>query len=426
MSRIGRFGRALVLIAAASTALAACAGPSESGSDAGEVGTVEFPNWMWSAPDNAPFWQAMKAGFEEEHAGATLTDDVIPGGEYQDKMFTLLSSGNPPDLVTPFDPTLRAWMGAGLLEPLDPWLEEAGYDLDSFIPANQMAKGEDGKIYGVILVSNPRVMFVNKRLLEEHGLDIPTTPEEVREVSEQLHAADPGLYGFATMSASAAAFPTYGELVPIVKSFGGDFVRDGEAVANSEETVEALEWIKAMHDDGLIPTGQTELVYREAFAQGKIASLVVGSFIMAIIAEKNPDALDDFIAVPLPFGTERTSSANGFLAIPKDAKNKEGAAKVVLQLLQDEWQRKLVEMSAQTPARPGMTPEEYVAENPWFQTVVDAVPNAESVAPSGVEELAPSVQDAVTRHYQELLFTDASAQDVADRLQDELTQILAN
>lgn len=368
----------------------------------------------------------MKTDLEAENEDFTLTDEVIPGGEYQDKMFTLLSSGNPPDLVTPFDPALRAWMADDLLEPLDPWLEEAGYSLEDFIPANQMAKGPDGKIYGVIMMSNPRVMFVNNAILEKYGLDVPTTPEEVRHVAEVVHQKDPSLYGFATMSASSSAFATYGELVPIVKSFGGDFVRDGKAVANSKETVEALEWIKSMHDDDLIPTGQTELVYREAFAQGKIASLVVGSFIMVIIADKNPEALKDFTAVPMPFGDERTASANGFLAIPKDAKNKDGAAKVILQVLEDQWQQKYVTMSAQTPARPGMAPDDYLAENPWFETVLEAVPHAESVAPSGAEELAPKVQDVVTRYYQELLFTDASAQDVADRLQSELEQTLAS
>lgn len=415
-----------VVAIASILALTACSTAAPQPDSATGAGKVEFSNWMWGTPDNAPFWNEMKADLEAANEGFTLTDEVIPGGEYQDKMFTLLSSGNPPDLVTPFDPALRAWMADDLLEPLDPWLEEAGYSLDDFIPANQMAKGPDGKIYGVIMMSNPRVMFVNNAILDRYGLDVPTTPEEVRHVAEVVHSEDPSLYGFATMSASASAFATYGELMPIVKSFGGDFISGGKATANSKETVEALEWIKSMHDEDLIPTGQTELVYREAFAQGKIASIVAGSFIMAIIADKNPDALKDFTAVAMPFGSERTASVNGFLAIPRDAKNKDGAAKVILQVLEKQWQEDYITMSAQTPARTDIVPADYLAENPWFQKVVDAVPTAESVAPSGVEELAPKVQDVVTRYYQELLFSDASVQDVADRLQAELTQILAS
>ncbi|NED95212.1 sugar ABC transporter substrate-binding protein [Phytoactinopolyspora alkaliphila] len=381
---------------------------------------VEFPNWMWGTPDNEPYWRELKAEFESRHPGVTLTDEVIPGGEYQDKMFTLMSAGNAPDLVTPFDPAMRAWADADLLEPLDPWLEEAGYDIDSFIPANRMAVGDDGKVYGVIMMSNPRVLFVNRGLLESEGLDVPTTPDDVLALSEALRDSSSQTFGFATMSASAAAFPTFGELMPIVKSFGGDFFRDGEPTANDPATVEALDFIKRLHDENLIPTGQTELIYREAFSQGKVGSIVVGAFIMAIIQSKNPDAFDDYDTVPMPFGSARTTAANGFIAIPKGAKNKEAAAQVILTMLEDEWQQKQVEMSWQIPARPGMVPDEFLADNPWFEEVLQAVPVAESLAPEGVEEFTPQIQDIVTRHYQDLLFSQKSAADVADAIQDDL------
>lgn len=407
-------------------AVAACAvQPANQAQSGGADGTtvVDFPNWMWGTPDNEPYWHALKAAFEQQNPGVVLTDEIVPGGEYQDKMFTLMSAGNAPDLVTPFDPAMRAWADAGLLEPLDPWLEQAGYDLDSFIPANRMARGADGRIYGVIMMSNPRVLFVNRRLLAERGLQPPTTPAELRELALRMKDERTQTFGFATMSASASAFPTYGELMPIVKSFGGDFFRDGRPTATDPATVAALDFVKQLHTDALIPTGQTELVYREAFAQGKVGAIAVGAFIMAIIKSKNPGAFADFDAVPMPFGSARTTSANGFIAIPRGAKDKDAAARVILTMLEDEWQRRQVEMSWQIPARPGMVTPEFLAQNPWFQDVLDAVPVAESLAPAGVEEHTPQIQDVVTRHYQELLFTDASAQEVAEAIQAELEEL---
>ncbi len=387
---------------------------------------VDFPNWVWGSQDNAPYWKALKTEFEAENPGIRLTDEVVPGGEYQDKMFTLLSAGSPPDLVTPFDPQMRAWADAGLLEPLDPWLEKAGYDLDSFVPANQMARGSDGKIYGVIYVSNPRVLFINRALLERHGIKPPTTAVEVLAMAGKLRDKSAQQFGFATMSASASAFPTYGELLPIVKSFGGDFVKDGKAVANDPKTVEALRFIEQLHADGLIPAGQTETAYREAFAQGKVASIVCGAFVMATVKARNPDKFADFDAVPMPFGSPRTTAANGFFAIPKKAKDKDAAAKVILKALEDKWQKNLVEMSWQVPARPGMTSKEFLAEHSWFQTMVDAVPNAESLAPPGRENLAPKIQDTVAKHYQRMLLTDSTSEASADALQKDLVSLLGD
>ncbi|MFC7548689.1 ABC transporter substrate-binding protein [Plantactinospora sp. GCM10030261] len=398
-----------------------------SGSTGGSVsgdGTVDFPNWVWGTPDNAPFWKALKADFDAENPDLRLTDEVVPGGEYQDKMFTLLSAGNPPDLVTPFDPQMRAWADAGLLEPLDPWLEKAGYDLDSFIPPNQMAKGKDGKIYGVIYVSNPRVLFVNRGLLQKYGLQPPTTPEELYTMAKTLRDKSAQQFGFATMSASAAAFPTYGELAPIVKSFGGDFVKDGKATATSPQTVEALRYIEKLHAEGLIPAGQTEVEYREGFAQGKVASIVCGAFVMSIVKSKNPTKFGDYDAVPMPFGSPRTTAANGFLAIPKKATDKEAAAKVILKVLETEWQQKLIETSWQVPARPDMIPAGFLDANPWFRTMIEAVPQAESLAPVGNESDAPKIQDAVTRNYQQMLLSNRPAADAAAALQTDLTSIL--
>ena len=398
--------------------------PSAGSDSGGGDSVVDFPNWVWGSQDNAPYWKALKAEFEAENAGIRLTDEVVPGGEYQDKMFTLLSAGSPPDLVTPFDPQMRAWADAGLLEPLDPWLTKAGYDLESFVPANQIAKGSDGKIYGVIYVSNPRVLFVNRKLLERNGLKAPTTPAEVLAMARKLRDKSAQQFGFATMSASAASFPTYGELVPIVKSFGGDFVSDGKATANGTETVKALEFIENLLADDLIPAGQTETDYREGFAQGKIASIVCGAFVMTTVKAKNPKAFADFDAVPMPFGSERTTAANGFFAIPKKAKDKDAAAKVILKALEDKWQKNLVEMSWQVPARPGMVSKDFLAQHSWFQTMVDAVPHAESLAPVGHEKVAPQIQDTVTKHYQQMLLTDSTPANSALALQKDLTKIL--
>jgi ABC-type glycerol-3-phosphate transport system substrate-binding protein len=71
-----------------------------------------------------------------------------------------------------------------------------------------------------------------------------------------------------------------------------------------------------------------------------------------------------------------------------------------------------------------MVSKDFLAQHSWFQTMVDAVPHAESLAPVGHEKVAPQIQDSVTKHYQQMLLTDSTPAKSADALQQDLTKIL--
>lgn len=386
---------------------------------------VTFPSHFWGESTHTAFFTEVVAEFEAENPGIKIVGSSVPVASYFDKTFAELTAGTPADIIVPFDPQMPQYLEAGLLEPLNPWLEEAGYDLDSFYPIAGLAE-KDGQIYGISYGINPRVLMYNAQMFEDAGLGAPTNLDEFNEAIRTLRDPQQQQFGYATMATSSNANVTYLEIMPIIAGFGGAFVKDGQANATAPETVAALQWIKELYDEQLIPIGQDQTTYRSAFVQGKVASLTIGAFIYGVASNDNPEVASQLTATKLPFPGGGTISVNTFLAVPKDAKNKDAAARFLMKVLEDQWQPRITELTGAIPARPGMASEKYVQDNPWFQAVIDVADVAVSYAPGGAEQYAPEIMDIVVRHYESMLFTGLSAEEAAANMQAELEEFLAS
>src|SRR5690625_2248189 len=84
----------------------------------------------------------------------------------------------------------------GWLLPLHDFYPEE-FNVDGFSPALVGLLSYDGVNYGAPFMTEGDMMFYRADLLEEHGLDVPTTLDEYLEVVKALHDP-PRLYGTAT------------------------------------------------------------------------------------------------------------------------------------------------------------------------------------------------------------------------------------
>jgi len=130
-------------------------------------------------------------------------------------------------------------------------------------------------------------------------------------------------------------------------------------------------------------------------------------------------------AVPLPLPSGKSMSITVFMGIPKGAKNKDLAAKLLVRLLSDEMQQKLVVLGTTIPGRVGMIPASFVHENPWFVAFQEAAKTAKSYAPEGAEQYGAEIIKIVTEHVEGMLFNNVSAEDTGNKLQKALTEFIA-
>lgn len=385
---------------------------------------IQWPSFMWGEPNNAPVLLELKNKFEKENPGTTVVNSTVPISVFWDKQFADAASGKPADIVTLYDPDIRAYLDADLLEPLDSYYKAAGIDLNQLVPTKSLAQ-KNGKIYGVPMQINARALFLNLALLKDAGLQPPKSFAEFQAAMKAMHKPDRQQFGFATVSKPGAANLLYIEIMPIVIGMGGGFFTDGHPSANSKGTLAALKFIKSIYDDQLIPRGMDTPSYRQLFAQGKVGMYATGSFFAGVVQSANKETYANLGSVPLPFPSGKTMSLTAFLAVPKAAKNKDLAAKLLMRMLKDDIQQKIVEVGKTHPGLLGKIPESFSRENPWFKAFEQASKNAVSYAPEGVEQYGNEIVKIVAEHVEGMLFNNISAQDTADKLQKSLTDFMA-
>ncbi|TDE03105.1 ABC transporter substrate-binding protein [Jiangella asiatica] len=423
ISRTSRLLRLSAIVAAATLVAASCGSDEPSTGDPGDQ-VLSVPSHLWEGGADAEYMALMEELTVADNPGASIDKPVIPFADYHQQAYTQMVSGQAPDVVIPYDPQMTQWVQQDLLEPLNPWLEEAGVDVEAMIEAEQVAV-VDGEVYGLLAHSNPRLLVFNRQLFEQAGVEIPTTPEDWRAAIEAIRDTDNEVFGAAFVTGGASPADIYQYLMPIVAGFGGAFVTDGEPTATSDEVVEALDFVKGLYNDGLVPAGTSSADIVDAFQSGKIASVVTGPFLAVATQEANPEVAQhvSLAQAPLP---NPSVSVNLFMAMPRDAQHKDLAADFILNTVDPQILDLTIREKFVPPGMPVDVPADLLAEHPYLQEVVDAATTAVSYAPGGVGEQATDVMNIVGDGFQAMLTNDLSAEETAESIQNELTTLLGS
>lgn len=384
---------------------------------------INYPTFQWTEPTYGAFLKELKAAFEKQNPGDTVKDTFIPFASYADQMFVDISSGNPPDVLTAFDPDFKRYIEAGLLEPLNVYLDAAGIKLEDFIAPEQLAV-KDGKIYGIPFASNPRALFVNKAMLDGAGLALPKNAQEFEKVVKVLRDPKQQKFGLALSAYSGAPSQQYLEYAPIIAGFGAQFFTAGKPTANTPEMVKALTFYRDVVANNLVPKGAKFEVFRPMFVNGKIAMYAAGPFMAAVTKAGNEETYRNLVTQPIALGPGKPITVTSFLAIPKASKSKDATAKLLVMLLEKKWQERLVELASVIPGRKDMVSADYLKQNPWFATFNDLASSAVSYAPEGVEQYGSDVIALIGKRIEALLFSGANPDDTANAIQKDLVAFM--
>jgi multiple sugar transport system substrate-binding protein len=145
----------------------------------------EITVWDVNVSRNPTYYDAAKAAFEKDHPGATLNFVGQPDAEYYTLLGTALASKTGPDVI---------WANGGaqaknLIGGLVP-LNDKLPDLIKNI-VGQSAFTVDGKLYFIPTTLQGHVVYYNKKLYQDAGLDPskpPTTWDEVNKMCDAIKA----------------------------------------------------------------------------------------------------------------------------------------------------------------------------------------------------------------------------------------------
>ena len=119
--------------------------------------------------------------------------------------------------------TFGYWTEAGFITPVDPMVSES-YDLNDFLRIARSIGTLRGRLYGIPVMIEDRMLVYRKDLLEATGMKVPTTVEEMTRVAQAMNAPAKNQYGFSqrTRSGLSIAYDWIGWLY----SFGGKIYDD--------------------------------------------------------------------------------------------------------------------------------------------------------------------------------------------------------
>ncbi|MBP0437088.1 ABC transporter substrate-binding protein [Tianweitania sediminis] len=276
-----------------------------------------------------------------------------------------------------------------------------------FVPAG-LALGEvDGKTYGLAYVFSTPVMFINRDLFKQAGLDPdqpPRTWEEVKTAGKAIaektgkHGFFPGAYG-----------PTDGTFVyqSIVMSNGGGKVRDGNTLTFADkDQADAVAMLRDLMDSGAharIDVG----AHMDTFQSGNLGMFLYTS---AILNRMESAAQGNFELglAPMPsFGEKPTAPTNSGSAVfmfSQDPVKQRAAWELMKFLTSDEAYTIITSKIGYLPLRPGIVNDErylkgWLEQNPKYRANLEQLdrltPNVAFGGPN-YRQVENMMKDAMT------------------------------
>lgn len=208
----------------------------------------------------------------EEKTGINLEFIELNSSDAASQVNALMNGGNLPDIVLgynfPYD-VLCSYADAGLIQPLDEWIDEWGYNLKNTIMQDPVLGGESLMAYvsyddhvwampsGGALVTQVYqgdLMQIQTRYLDELGMEKPDTLDELRAYLEAVKEKYPNVIPMTAYYDNNHIFNNISQAYQFTDYETFLKANDGqiEFIGNNELFKEALEYTAGMVADGLI------------------------------------------------------------------------------------------------------------------------------------------------------------------------------
>jgi raffinose/stachyose/melibiose transport system substrate-binding protein len=332
---------ALITVLAA-LALAACGG-SQAGSDAtaedvagvkkAATGSIAFESWT---PTEETMDEIL-AAFEKDNPKADVTVKLAAYEDYQTSLKTQLASGGGPDVFL-VAPGAMFNQFSSFMTPIDELATElVGPDWESRYREETLARATHrGEVLGLPSgYTAAGLMWANTSLLAEHGLDVPTSYEQLKTVAAALRKE--GLSAFALGAKDAWQNLDY--FMAIANGGGATeplyAALEGRGSWTDPALVRAFEGWGRLFRDGVLQKGAVgSATYNDTydlFLDGKAAFLANGSWNMDMFvnsADKIEKLDVQVVGFPAPGATGPapvTADVEAIIAVNRRSQNKAAA-----------------------------------------------------------------------------------------------------
>lgn len=307
------------------------------------------------------FWQWAIEAFEKENADVRIAYEEAPIGESMDTVLnTRFASGEGVDLIGHGILSVAQRVEANQYMAIDEYFD-SWEGKDDIMPSVLANGTYNGHVYGLGYSVTPYVSAYRSDLLEEAGIAVPTTWDELadaaRELTKKNESGEVEFAGFC--------YPQTGgnlvELDVFVYGNGGQYIVDGEPTfADNEAISGALSFLRELIPDVSLTYSSSEV---NPFVSGSAAMTLINNAALTTML-KNPEYEGKVgIALPPNNGVKASFCGCNMLFIGTKCQNPDAAFRFISFVLSKEATLKRAEMVKIPVTRTSLV-EAYAAMDP--------------------------------------------------------------
>ena len=384
------------------------------------VGTVsaaeptEITFWHYMSEDKeGKFVNEAIEEFNNSQDEVHVTAQYLPREELM-KQYTIgVVSGELPDCGMVDNPDHASYASMGVFEDITDLYNS--WDEADFMEGSINSCYYDDKLYGLPWGNNCLGLFYNKSMLEEAGVEVPTTWSELEAACEKLTTDTCKGLAISAIGNEEGTF----QYMPWLLSAGGSVDN-----LTSDESKESMTYLKDLMDKGYISKECINWTQADAwnqFCAGKAAFAECGTWHLAQTDAINGAFEYDFTLLPTGDEGTSTSTIGGEnFGVCKGSENKEACAKFLEWLCSQENEAKWAAVGGKIPTRQDATAE-YTFEQDGFKVFTDEMNYAQARGPHAEW---PSISEAVYTATQSVIVDGTSAKDALETAAAKINPIV--
>lgn len=308
------------------------------------------------------YWHWVIEEFEKANPGIRIAyEEAAIGDPMETVLNTRFASGEGVDLIGHGILSVAQRVEANQYMAIDEYFE-AWEGKDDIMPAVLANGTYKDHVYGLGYSVTPFVFAYRIDLLEEAGIDVPTTWDDLADAARELTRYNE----MGEVEFSGFAFPTTGgnlvELDVFVYGNGGAYIVDGEPVfEDNEKIAEALSFLKELLPEVNLTYSANEV---NPFVSGSAAMTLINNAALTTMLG-NPEYEGKVgIALPPNNGVDASFCGCNMLFIGKTCKNPDEAFKFMSFAMSAESTLKRAEMT-KIPVTLTSLVDAYAEMDPW-------------------------------------------------------------
>ncbi len=338
----------------------------------------------------------------EELTGIKVGSEQVPEQQQRPKVAMEMSSGRPSfDVVQLAMHVQKRLVEKGRwMEDLRPMIADKAItmpdlDMDDFSPATlRVATGADGKLNVLPFNQDVWILFYNKEMFAQAGLEPPKTYDEMMAAAIRLTDKTKGVYGFTGRGVKNANVVLYDNIL-----LGWDqetITADGKTLlTDTPAAIEAATWYQKIMRE-CAPPGSVGFNWNECqttFSQGRAAMWWDGIGFSTPLVDPSKSKIVGkvgFLLVPKGPKAQHSATFIDGIGVPVGSKNKKAAWLYVQWATSKTMQPNWLRTGAGTPPRGSSYGNEEIVKasafpREWFDTTHDSL----RIARSGLPEIVP-------------------------------------